>query len=167
MVRQQICTSCFKLCWHRTFRENTAMSVASKNYINVKRPAIVKEYNSSMDAIDLQNMLVELYRIDFKSKLYYLRNIFHSIDMCVVNSWLLYRRKCKILNQKVKALIDFKTEIAFTLMQSGKGINKRGRPSSTTLRVQKQVKRKRIAHSLDSVRSEELNHRLLPQKSSI
>jgi hypothetical protein len=40
-----------------------------------------------MGGIDLMDMLVELYRIDLKAKRYYLRIIFHLIDIAVVNSW--------------------------------------------------------------------------------
>lgn len=70
-------------------------STTSKTRIPVQRPAVVKEYNSFMGGVDLHDMLVEIYRIDIRSKRFYLRIIFHLIDMAVVNSWILYRRHCK------------------------------------------------------------------------
>lgn len=56
-------------------------SVAQKSRIPIERPAIVKEYNSFMGAIDLHDMLVEIYRTDIKCKRYYIRIIFHIVDM--------------------------------------------------------------------------------------
>lgn len=47
--------------------------------------AIVRKYNKIMGNVDIRNMLIELYRIDFKSKTCYLRIIFHIIDMWVEN----------------------------------------------------------------------------------
>lgn len=59
-------------------------SIADK--LPIERPATVKEYNSFMGAIDLHDMLVEIYQTDIKCKRYYIRIIFHIIDMCIVNS---------------------------------------------------------------------------------
>jgi len=70
-------------------------STTSKTRIPVQRPAVVKEYNSFMGGVDLHDMLVEIYRTDIRSKRFYLRIIFHLIDMAVVNSWILYRCHCK------------------------------------------------------------------------
>lgn len=75
-------------------------------------------------------MLVELYRINIRSKRFYLRIIFHLIDVCVVNAWLLYRRHCSLQKEKNKTLIQFRTEIAHALLKAGKSMSKkRGRPS--------------------------------------
>jgi hypothetical protein len=46
-----------------------------------------------MGGVDLQDMLVALYRTNIRVKRYYLRIVFHLLVMCV-NAWLLYRRHC-------------------------------------------------------------------------
>jgi hypothetical protein len=45
---------------------------------------MVKEYNCHMGEVDLQDMLVALYRTNIGVKRYYLRIVFHLLDMCVV-----------------------------------------------------------------------------------
>lgn len=109
-------------------------SVAEKTKINVPRPASISEYNAYMGGIDLHDMLVEFYRVDIRVRRFYLRIIYHLLDMCVVNAWLLYRRHCKQLNiKKYLSLLKFKSEIAHALLQSGiNKSNKRGRPLSNT-----------------------------------
>ncbi|KAF0706038.1 Uncharacterized protein FWK35_00033631 [Aphis craccivora] len=86
-----------------------------------------------MGGVDLHDMLVEIYRIDIRSKRFYLRIIFHLIDMAVVNSWILYRRHCKQLGiKKFDPLVTFKSDIAHALILSGKNkVKKRGKPIST------------------------------------
>lgn len=108
-------------------------SVVEKNKVDVVRPAAIGEYNSFIGGIDLHDMLVELYRIDIRVR-FYLRIVFHIIDMCVVNAWLLYRRHCKQIKlKKHLSLLDFKTEITYALLLSGQNkAPKRGRPSLTT-----------------------------------
>ena len=63
---------------------------------------------------------------------YYLRIIFHILDMCVTNAWILYKRHMKQLsvvkNPKPMPLYVFKSEIAKALILSKK-IQSRGRPS--------------------------------------
>lgn len=109
-------------------------SNTQKKKVDVQRPNMVKEYNAFMGVVDLHNMLVELYRINIKCKRYYLRIIFHMIDMCVVNSWIMYRRDCKELKiNKYEPLVVFKYNIALALLRSGKDkIKKRGRPATTS-----------------------------------
>lgn len=81
-----------------------------------------------MSGVDLHDILVEIYRTDLKCKRFYLRIVFHFIDMAVVNNWLLYRRHCSQLNiKKCIPLIDFKSEISQALIISGKNKVKKKR----------------------------------------
>lgn len=105
-----------------------------------KKGASYKTSNSerifpSMGGVDLHDMLVELYRVDIRVKRYYLRIIFHIIDMCVVNAWLLYRRHFKQLSERGKpiSLLNFKLCIAHALLSAGKDkTRKNGRENPST-----------------------------------
>lgn len=64
-------------------------SVAEKK---VDVPASISKYNSYMGGIDLHDMLVEMYCVNIRVRRFNLRILYHLLDMCVVNSWLLYGR---------------------------------------------------------------------------
>lgn len=55
---------------------------------------MVKEYSCHVGGVDLQDMLVAVYRTINGVKIYYLTIVFHLLDICVVNVWLLYHRRC-------------------------------------------------------------------------
>lgn len=146
--------------------EVSRYSAADKKVVSVSRPNIVKEYNASMGGVDLNDMLVELYRINIKVRRYYLRIIFHIIDVCIVNSWLLYRRHHKQLNlsTKIIPLLNFKVEISHALLSSGQDkMKKRGRPSNDVPTYQPPTKKYKIApRPTDDVRFDSVDHWPLP-----
>ena len=99
-----------------------------KNYIKVQRSHAIAECNKFMRGVDRCDMFLELYRINFKSKKWYIRIFFYVLDHAIVNGWLLYRR---MLNKKIKqhmSLCDFKLDIATRLLFSNKYTPKRGTP---------------------------------------
>lgn len=62
-----------------------------------------------MGGVDKCDMLLSLYRNDQKSLKWYKRILFHLLDLCIVNAWLLYRvciPGCEI------PLADFKLDVA-------------------------------------------------------
>ena len=110
----------------------------AKKYVEVARPACVKVYNALMGGVDKADMLLSLHRTRIKTKKWYLRLIFHLIDMALVNAWLL----CKASGGS-STLQDFKLDIARCLMarshgsapQSAQGSSSHnGAPAPPTLR---------------------------------
>ena len=77
-------------------------------------PEIVKDYSEAMASVDLADMPVSLYRTNIKSKRWYLKIIFHCIDICKVNGWLLYRRfadQTNLPKKKQNKLLKFTIDI--------------------------------------------------------
>ncbi|CAH1991171.1 unnamed protein product [Acanthoscelides obtectus] len=101
---------------------------SEKCYKDVQCPQTILKYNEYMGGVDLLDSMLGYYRIKIRSKKWYLRIFFHFIDMCVVNSWLLWRTQ----NEFYMPLADFKVAIADALCISGKSVlsRKRGRPSA-------------------------------------
>ncbi|MEI6864815.1 transposase [Flavicella sp.] len=122
--------------------------------IEVTRPLAVKEYNKFMGGVDLSDMLIELYRIDFKSKKWYMRIFFYLLDMSVVNAWLLYRRVLPVNRAKTLSLLEFKEDVASGLMASVR--TKRGRPSESP--EVKHQKKRVSCHPADSIRLDSISH---------
>ncbi|KAL4084869.1 hypothetical protein QTP88_027748 [Uroleucon formosanum] len=88
----------------RTERSNCVATCVLENY----KPVSIGQYNSYMDGIDLHDILVELYRVNIRVRQYYLRIVYHLLDMDVL-------------------------EISHALLQYGKILTlKRGRPLSNT-----------------------------------
>ena len=76
-----------------------------------------------MGGVDLYDQMMVYYRMAFRSRKYYLRLVFHMIDMCVINSWLLYRRSLDKINVKrhqQNSLSEFKLRLSISLILSGK-----------------------------------------------
>ena len=106
---------------------------ASKKHIQITCPSVIKQYNNSMGGVDLADMLIALYRTEIKCKRWYLKILFHLIDISKVNGWLLYKRHCnqlKVPKSKVMSLLKFTSAIARALTMAGKVLARPvGRPS--------------------------------------
>ena len=100
-----------------------------------------------MGGVDLLDSLLSLYRIESRSKKWYLKLLFHCFDMIVLQSWLLYRRDCCSTGKENKSCLvmrDFKMSIADFLLRAGKAsVSKRGKPSSldAAIHAKKKIKR--------------------------
>ena len=82
-------------------------SPKEKKFIQITRPDVVKVYNAHMSGADLIDMLLSLYRINVRSQKYYIKIIFHLIDLSLINAWLLYRRHCAQLNIQKKTYYPY------------------------------------------------------------
>lgn len=104
--------------------------------VKIPCPQIVFEYNKYMGGVDLSDMLNTLYRVEHKSKRWYLRIVFYVLSTALVNGWLLSRRdkSLRLANfQEETSLLQFAMEAAEGLCKAGKPIptppRRRGRPS--------------------------------------
>lgn len=88
--------------------------------------------------MDLQDQLLAYYRMSFRSRKYYLRLVFHLLDMTVVNNWLIYRQSptSEYLKKRQYAFCDFKLKLAYSLTSSEKILRKkRGKPSHDAVKT--------------------------------
>ncbi|XP_049939111.1 piggyBac transposable element-derived protein 2-like [Schistocerca serialis cubense] len=136
-------------------------SMGELKYIDVPGPDIVREHNPSMGGVDLHDMLLALYRSNIGVKRFYLRIVFHLLDMCVVNAWLLYRRHCRQRGiTKHMSLLIFRSDVAHGLLKAGDIlVRRRGRPSDDS--PSPTVVKKRAAlfpSTIDDVRYDNIGH---------
>ena len=84
--------------------------------VTVPCPKMVKDYNSNMGGVDLLDQKTAVYRLDRKSSggRYYLRLFFDLMDMCMVNSHIVYK-ECYPTGME---LLDFKVLVAKSLIAS-------------------------------------------------
>ena len=65
--------------------------------VKIYCPDMVSQYNHSMDRVDLANALIVLYRTNIITrKRWYLKLIFHCVDVVRANAWLL----CHIVDKR-------------------------------------------------------------------
>jgi len=108
----------------------------TSKYIEITRPAVVKEYNHSMGGVDLLDQLISLYRIFIRSRKWTLRVTMHMVDFALVNSWIEYKKDCEknnITGKNVIDLLEFRMRVAESLIKMGQAVilNKRGRPPTS------------------------------------
>ena len=87
-------------------------------------PQIVKAYNKSMGGVDLADMLIALYRIEVKTKRWYIKVFWHLVDIAKLNAWILYKSHYKQYGyplKKMKSLVVFSKELADSLIHANKG----------------------------------------------
>lgn len=135
-------------------------STREKQFVDISRPAVVKDYNQAMGGIDLNDQLVAIYRTDIGTKKYYLRVFQHLLDVCVVNAWLLYRRHCsQRVDEAHMTLLNFRMDVASSLIKYGKHIAKRrGRPSKAALAAETKKPKVVQATPTTDVRYDGLSH---------
>ncbi|CAF1095337.1 unnamed protein product [Adineta ricciae] len=74
-----------------------------------------------MDANNVENKLIWLYRINVKSKKYYMKIIFDLVDLSAANTWLLYRHhylQFNIQKKNTLALLTSPLNVVESLVKS-------------------------------------------------
>ena len=68
---------------------------AKKSYIDVSLHDMAVHCNRSMGGVDLADLIIALYRTKrMVKKRWKLMVIFHALDICKINGWLLFRHHC-------------------------------------------------------------------------
>ena len=129
-----------------------------KDCIKVQMPHAIAEYIKFMRGVNLCDVFLELYRIDFKSKKWYMRIFFYVLDFATLNGWLLYRRTLNKKSKQHMSLCDFKLDIATRLLSSNKYAPKRGRPSQQHNPPKTPKKKKEVVRPAESVRRDGSGH---------
>ena len=84
----------------------------TKKRVEVKCPNVIREYNSKMGGIDKSDMLTHLYKTPMRARRWYMRLFGYTLDLCVCNAWVLYKRDCKALGETAMGLKNFRLEIS-------------------------------------------------------
>lgn len=72
----------------------TRFDKTKKEKISITCPFVVQEYNKHMGGVDLMDSFLGRNHITLRSKKWYLRIFFHLFDLAVINSWIIYKKKC-------------------------------------------------------------------------
>lgn len=116
-----------------------------KQHIDVNRPEIISLYNNGMGGVDLLDQLISYYRVFVRSRKWALRVIFHFMDFAICSSWIEYRKdqeKSGIDKRKIKDLLHFRKEVAYSLIKLGNPVRiaKRGAQPDENIECQPEKK---------------------------
>lgn len=80
---------------------NTQKDVSFKSYIkeNVMIPASIAEYTQHMGGVDLFDQKASYYSIQLRSHRWYMKILFHFIEIAIINSYIIYQNVCKLANK--------------------------------------------------------------------
>lgn len=91
----------------------------TKQYVNVKRPNVIAEYNKKMGGVDFLDRMIAYYRIAAKTRRWTVRVMFHFIDFALAASWF-ERRRIDALDRTPKRdsldFLDWKVEVSDALV---------------------------------------------------
>lgn len=127
----------------------------TKEYVTVKCPTIISEYNQHMGGVDLMDGLIGRYHIKMKTRKWTHRLFHHLIDVTLTNAYILYNRVR--VDEKME-LADFRSSVAEALCFFAGGAKRRvGRPAATSQPLPKKNTTK-LYLPVDDVRFDGFNH---------
>ncbi|PFX13075.1 PiggyBac transposable element-derived protein 1 [Stylophora pistillata] len=75
-----------------TGQDNVSRKKQGGSVVAITAPPVVQDYNENMGAIDKNDQLKKTYAIDCKSKKWWMRIFFHLLDICRLNSFIMYQQ---------------------------------------------------------------------------
>ena len=98
-------------------------SKKDRRFVAVRRPAVVRRYNTSMGGVDLLDRMVSYYRTSARTRKWTVRVILHMLDVAATNCWIEYKMEQERSGQggrkNMLQMMEFKLRLAEQLIEEG------------------------------------------------
>ncbi|XP_046687562.1 piggyBac transposable element-derived protein 4-like [Homalodisca vitripennis] len=98
--------------------------------VDVPSTTLVSDYNKHMGYVDKADQLKKCYQIDRRSRKWWHRIFFHFLDVCIVNSYIMFTQQSEGATLSLK---QFRINLSQSLMSSDKTRNGSGRKKKNTM----------------------------------
>lgn len=108
---------------------------------NVKCPKSVSDYNKYMGGVDMFDQFMGSYSISWKSRRWWIKIFYYSIDCVIVNSYILHRTTTNLSDNTTKPMthLNFRSKLADQLIGDFCSRKSRGRKNSLITRSTKKM----------------------------
>ena len=86
---------------------------AEKKYIELDKPNTIDIYNKFMGGVNRADQIISFYQNKLRGRKWYKRIVFHFVDVCVTNAWVLSQNT----NNDWPHLFNFKLNIALCFIK--------------------------------------------------
>lgn len=73
-----------------------------KVHVQLRMPAVIKEYNNNMDGVYLCERMLSFYQMSTRTKMWTTCVMTHFFDVAMTNARIQYKSESKVLNQPAK-----------------------------------------------------------------
>lgn len=113
-----------------TERSTVKRKLKDGRKVDIPCTKLVTDYNKHMGYVDKADQLKKCYQIDRRSKKWWHRIFFHFLDVCVVNSYIMFRQQSEGATLSLK---QFRINLSQSLMSSDKSKSSCGRKKKNTI----------------------------------
>ena len=100
---------------HVNIQRNTKNADGEYVPLALVKPQSIAQYNTYMGGVDLSDQLISYYNVLLKSKKWYKTIFCHTVDLSIVNAFILYKEMCAGTGFEPMSQKEFRKQVAESL----------------------------------------------------
>ena len=112
-----VLSSCYPGHTDSTVRRRSKDQLGSYVAIDVPLPTAIKQYNQFMGGVDLSDQLIGYHPVLRQTKRYWKTLLYHLIEVCLTNSFVLYKWQCAVSSRKPPTENCFRDSLVLSIIE--------------------------------------------------